>query len=636
MGYNITRRRMNKPSQHGFSLIELSIMITIFGLLMAAVLQTQVTEREETIISDTESKLDEVERAIVYFFVQYGHLPCPSRLDQKVGDAGYRESSDCSDPAQAGVVHIDPDDDYHVRVGGVPTRTLGIPDRYAADEWGNTISYTIIRDLGIDQATYDTYAPTQTSGYFQVVDGTGAVLHGNDSSELVGYVLTSHGPDKKGAYTKQGITSVDCGNTAVDSENCDYLVAGDEDRMFVTRAINDQASGANYFYDLVRWQSTATLARIASGGSGINYDLLAQRNIIAGEDFTCIINNTNNLQCAGADTDDILGNGASGNSTSFVTEANGFSDWTMINGDDSTACGIRSSGRAYCWGENDNGELGNNSTTASDTPTEVFGNHTDWTYIDAGADHACGIRNSGEAYCWGLDDEGQLGNGTDGASQIPDLVDGGHSDWIMITVGSQHSCGVRSTGDLYCWGDDGTTGKLGNGAGEGDKDAPFLVTGAITDWNFVHTTSTSTCAIRDTGEMRCWGEDRNSNLGTGGGNEQDPTIVTGAVSDWNYVWTGTYTTCGVNDSSELYCWGRNNNGQIDGVGGGDIGSPQQVGTDTDWISAATKGEFHTCGVKSSGELWCWGENPDGQFGDGSTNLTPAAPAQTTGITVQTN
>jgi alpha-tubulin suppressor-like RCC1 family protein len=128
-------------------------------------------------------------------------------------------------------------------------------------------------------------------------------------------------------------------------------------------------------------------------------------------------------------------------------------------------------------GWNDNGELGNGSPTVQNvavtTPVEVAGGHT-WNSISAGIDHTCGVSTTGRAYCWGLNVYGRLGDGTTKDSSVPVLVTGVGS-WIAIASGWEHSCGIKADGDALCWGDN-AWGQLGDGT-TNDKSSPAVVAG---------------------------------------------------------------------------------------------------------------------------------------------------------------
>ena len=211
---------------------------------------------------------------------------------------------------------------------------------------------------------------------------------------------------------------------------------------------------------------------------------------------------------------------------------------------------------------------------------------SDWRQVSAGGDHTCGIRRSGRLFCWGSDNFGQLGNGaTTGPRSTPAEVSGTATDWASVSAGARHTCAVKTTGRLYCWGDDNND-QLGNGAPAGDRPTPVEVSGAATKWASVSAGGGHTCAVKTTHRLYCWGGDLNGQLGNGAaiGNRATPVQVAGTAANWASVSAGVRHTCALKTTRRLYCWGADNNGRL---GNGNISDdrpvPGQVaGGATDW------------------------------------------------------
>src|SRR5262245_48120163 len=173
------------------------------------------------------------------------------------------------------------------------------------------------------------------------------------------------------------------------------------------------------------------------------------------------------------------------------------------------------------------------ATTADATPRPEFGS-TDWRQVSAGTVSTCGIRTNGRAYCWGTDNEGLLGNGgMDENSQLPTEVAGADTDWRQVSVGGDVACGLRTSGRLYCWGQD-TLGQLGNVAA-GPSSTPVQVAGNSTAWRSVSVGDSTACARRANGTLRCWGADNFGQVGndaTLGSFVTTPALVAGGFTDW--------------------------------------------------------------------------------------------------------
>jgi len=322
-----------------------------------------------------------------------------------------------------------------------------------------------------------------------------------------------------------------------------------------------------------------------------------------------------------------------------ATPEAGTPDWRMVSTGGSHSCGIRTSGRLYCWGGDAYGELGDGgSNTTRHTPTEVAGGHTDWTTVSAGGFHTCGRRSSGRLYCWGRDANGQLGNGMPTTNRsTPGEVAGGHTDWVGVSAGDEHTCARRSTGRLYCWGDD-ERGSVGFSLAFADEPAPVQVAGGRTDWASVSAGGGHTCAVRATGQLFCWGRDGSGQVGDGGpaglfASRSIPFEVSGARTDWAAVSAGNAHTCARRTTGLLFCWGADQWGQVgDGGTNTDRLAPRQVLTFfTDWTNVAAGGS-HTCARRSTGRLYCWGYDQWGQVGDGEPLANRAAPTEVEGHT----
>src|SRR5690606_17744511 len=125
-------------------------------------------------------------------------------------------------------------------------------------------------------------------------------------------------------------------------------------------------------------------------------------------------------------------------------------------------CAIATTGDAYCWGNGSSGQLGNGGNTNANTPVRVeAAPDMKFVAIDAGTFHTCAVATTGDAYCWGLGTEGQLGNGGNTNANTPTRVEANPgTKFIAIDAGGRHTCAIATTGDAYCWGL-GTEGQLG-------------------------------------------------------------------------------------------------------------------------------------------------------------------------------
>lgn len=145
-----------------------------------------------------------------------------------------------------------------------------------------------------------------------------------------------------------------------------------------------------------------------------------------------------------------------------------------IQGNVLHTCGIAADSTAWCWGDGNSGQMGDNQTFFSEVPVPVHGSFRA-TRIDVGQYHTCALAPGGAAWCWGSNDRGQLGIGTQADDSIPAPVSGGLAFQGLATGTQRHSCGLTTGGVVYCWGDN-TFGQLGVGGG-GFAATPTRVTG---------------------------------------------------------------------------------------------------------------------------------------------------------------
>lgn len=265
--------------------------------------------------------------------------------------------------------------------------------------------------------------------------------------------------------------------------------------------------------------------------------------------------------------------------SAFTEQATG--DYVAVRVGGNNVCAWTAAENAYCWGlDNTLGQLGIGTRTATRTPTAIAGGRP-YNRLAAGPHHACAI--SGDAaYCWGLNQHGELGTGSatgpqscDGTpcSTVPVAVTGGIA-FRSVTVGIAHSCGLDAGGAAWCWGDN-DSGQLGDGT-RVQRNAPVRAASALT-FQSLAAGYHHTCGITTGGETWCWGSNSSGQLGSGtiGGSSAVAVRVTGGVT-FTQIDGGREHTCAVATDNRAWCWGDNGSGQL-GIGTApDSGTPQRV------------------------------------------------------------
>ena len=298
--------------------------------------------------------------------------------------------------------------------------------------------------------------------------------------------------------------------------------------------------------------------QVAGGGTWVQ--------VSAGYLHTCAVRSTGAMYCWGDDSIGQLGDGSTGSGVGVPQlVAGSITDWRSVSAGEAFSCAVRSTGRLYCWGGDINGELGKGSARRDRaTPGQVSGKRTDWKQVSAGQNHACGLRTTGRLYCWGANG-GRLGNGELDPTGVPVQVAGGLTDWASVDTGSGHTCALRTSRRLFCWGSD-AVGQLGDGASGDPRLTPGQVIGGARDWSRVTLGGLHTCAVKTSGRAYCWGVDLYGKLGDGdplAGSAQ-PRQLVGGATDWRIIDSSGNSrhTCATTSARRLYCWGANARGQL--------------------------------------------------------------------------
>jgi len=187
--------------------------------------------------------------------------------------------------------------------------------------------------------------------------------------------------------------------------------------------------------------------------------------IAAGETHTCAAKSNGTVWCWGLNASGQLGDGTTTNRLS-ATQVPGLSGVVTLAAGDFHTCAIQAQGTMYCWGANNAGQLGDGSKVDRPSPVQVMSNVM---RVAAGASHTCALAAndlthyptaSGPIYCWGRNQEGQLGDGTTVDRLSPGQA--ALTDAMSLSAGRSHNCAIRSNGELLCWGDN-SAGQLGTG-----------------------------------------------------------------------------------------------------------------------------------------------------------------------------
>jgi alpha-tubulin suppressor-like RCC1 family protein len=335
--------------------------------------------------------------------------------------------------------------------------------------------------------------------------------------------------------------------------------------------------------------------------------------VTIGELHACGLTASGGVMCWGNNVYGQLGNGMVDKSPiqpgmSGVQEVIGLSSGvTAISASAFATCALMESGAVKCWGIL---HAAGNKNIIGPSPTEMEGLPGDVTALASGYNHVCALRKSGGVTCWGWNKSGQLGNGSNAEFEPPVDVSG-IGDAIALAAGYSHTCAVTGDG-VMCWGND-TLGQLGDGQ-KINRNKPVRVSGLQANIRSLTAGEAHTCAIRAEGSAVCWGSNEFGQLGNGESrNSGAPVGVIGLTGGIVLLEAGYRHTCAVMETKEIYCWGDNRENQL-GMGYYRSTPGDVVGL-TAGVAAVAAGESHTCALLTTGGVSCWGSNKSGELGD---------------------
>ncbi|MBU1219226.1 hypothetical protein KKF34_00545 [Myxococcota bacterium] len=302
-------------------------------------------------------------------------------------------------------------------------------------------------------------------------------------------------------------------------------------------------------------------------------------------------------------------------------------------------CALDFNGHAWCWGNNEYGQIGDGTITTDRTVPTAVAMPEDVTFVQIapGGAHTCALDNNQKIWCWGANNMGQVGNGEGGSGEVslePTLIAPlDDADFLSVSSGAFHSCGVMTTGGVLCWGGNGQK-QISNFSG-GFAVTPYQIPGISTSV-IVEAGGYFNISTNPSGSMIGWGQNTRGQLGL----ETPTTVITPnpiMLGNVDIISCGGFHTCIIDTNSLAACWGDNSFGQL----GSGLTTPvfSYMPVELDLPSGVTittieaGGESHTCALTDDFRIMCWGDNEYGQLGDGYTDdrLSPTFINQEMGL-----
>jgi alpha-tubulin suppressor-like RCC1 family protein len=342
--------------------------------------------------------------------------------------------------------------------------------------------------------------------------------------------------------------------------------------------------------------------------------------IAAGPTHTMAINSAGGLFTWGLNSSGQIGDNAT--SIRYTPFRIGNSTWANVSTGDAFSVAIGSTAGVYVWGLGTSGQLGDGTATSKSLPVLVLTGDTinrsspvqigasSWTAVSAGAAHTLAIRADSLLWAWGLNNVGQVGDGTATTRSQPQQI--GFSSWTAVSAGASHSVALDITNRMYAWGL-GTSGQLGDSTAT-SKSSPVAI--GSSSWTAVSAGGAHTVAIRSGGTLFTWGLAASGQLGDSTTVNKSSPVQIGS-SSWTAIAAGDSHTVAISGDSALYAWGLNSTYQVGDGTTVNKSSPVLISSANNSVSwtAITAGTGHSMGISANNHIWTWGTDNVGQLGD---------------------
>jgi RHS repeat-associated protein len=339
----------------------------------------------------------------------------------------------------------------------------------------------------------------------------------------------------------------------------------------------------------------------------------AQDRVADGGDFSVVLKSDGTVWTWGAGNHGQLGNGGTAQQLTPV-EATGLSSVRSVAAGSETGVALNTDGSVAAWGHNNFGQVGNGTTTDVLTPQAISG-LSNVTAVGGGDSHSLAVKSDGTVWSWGYNAWGQLGNGTTTNSSVPVQVSG-LSGVMSVAGGLGHTIALKSDGTVWTWGLNGN-GQLGNGSTMSST-TPVQVSG-LSGVIQVASRNASSYALKSDGSVWSWGINGAGQLGDGTNIDRSTPVQVYGLYSADAIAPGTQHALALRSDGSVWAWGYNGNGQLgNGTTSNMYSQVARPVPNLAGVAAVATGGSQSLAVTSSGAVWSWGYNLNGQLGNGST------------------
>jgi alpha-tubulin suppressor-like RCC1 family protein len=435
--------------------------------------------------------------------------------------------------------------------------------------------------------------------------------------------------------------------TVVGGDNWKQASIGRSPLYIHTAAVKTDGSlwiwGNNFSGQLGDGTTDAKSSPVQTITGGYNW-----KQVSCGRQFTAAVKADGTLWVWGDNSYGALGDGTGVSKSSPVQIVTGTNNWDQVSCGYYHAAAVKTDGTLWSWGDNYNGQLGDNTTASKVSPVQDITGGNNWKQVSCGDGFTAAVKTDGTLWAWGKAANGVLGDDTTVNKSSPVQLITGGNNWKQVSCGYQSTAAVKTDGTLWTWGQN-SYGELGDGTMVSKSSPAQTVMGGYR-WLSVSIGPHALAIAADviSGDRGGTGVANTNKTITIGGNLTtsgafDTTLTSTANTSVTLPVTGTLATLNdiatpndveaLNDKIELegaaWLWGTGEYGALGDDTGTNRSSPIQTITGGSNWKQASCGFHSTAAVKTDGTLWGWGSNNDGQLGDGTRGTPRYSPVQTT-------
>jgi len=311
---------------------------------------------------------------------------------------------------------------------------------------------------------------------------------------------------------------------------------------------------------------------------------------------------------------------------SSPTQVGALTNWSQPLNGSGFEWATTTAGTLFAWGYNGSGQLAQNDTIRRSSPVQV-GALTNWSDNADGGDMCAAIKTDGTLWTWGFDYAGSLGQGTRGINKSSPVQVGALTDWSKIAAGG--TCfSIKTGGALWSWGDN-TSGQQGQND-RIPRSSPVQV-GTLTDWSQVSLRGSTCVAVKTNGTLWSWGANYIGQLGQNNLIYRSSPVQVGALTTWSQAVSCVSFCVALSTNGTIFAWGDNSNGQLGQNDRITRSSPVQIGALTDWSKISANNLKMCASIKTDKTLWTWGYNQYGSLGQ-NNRIYRSSPVQVGALT----